>query len=368
MAHTLTMAAPHRHLRPWHYVLGSFFLLLVTALVILHFYLNAWLLDDVNRKLDHIGVYHGSVESIEVNLYRGAYQIHGLKIVKSGGHIPVPFIAVETADLSIQWSALIHGRIVSNIELVRPELNFAINPSDTVKQTGKEVDWNKPIRDLMPIDINVVTFRDGTLSYRDFSTKPEVNVYIHHMSGEMRNLRNVVDKGNALPSTLAVKGDTIGGGTLAIDGRLNVLKPVPDMDLNLKLEHASLPALSNYSNAYAAIDIRGGRLDLYSEFIVKDSRVTGYIKPIATHVKLIDLRKESNPIKAAWQVVVATVVEIFTNHENDQFATKVAFEGKLDSVDTSTWSAVAGIVRNAFVEAFKRGLDKDIRFDAAPKQ
>jgi hypothetical protein len=59
---------------------------------------------------------------------------------------------------------------------------------------------------------------------------------------------------------------------------------------------------------------------------------------------------------------VATVVEIFTNQRKDQFATKVPLEGSLDNIDTDSWSAFTGIIRNAFIQAFKKGLDKDIKF------
>jgi len=238
-------------------------------------------------------------------------------------------------------------------------IDFAVNKSGNAEQTGMDVDWSKPIKDLMPIDINLVTFTDGKLTYQDFSTHPKVNIYIHHMQGEARNLRNVVDASAPLPSTLLVKGDSIGGGKLDIRGKLNILKPVPDMDLDVKLENVQLKALTDYSNAYAAIDIRGGDFNLYSELIVKDNRVSGYIKPIATHVALIDLRKSANPVKVAWGVLVTAVVEIFTNHTKDQFATKIPLEGNLDDVNTDSWSAIVGIIRNAFVSALHKGIDSD---------
>jgi len=336
--------------------------LLIAALIGARLYLNVWLPDYVNRVLNNIEGYEGSVADIDIDLYRGAYRIHQLKLYKKTGKIPTPFIDIETADLSIQWGALLHGRVVSNAELTQPVLNFAVNESGTAKQTGAGVDWSKPIKDLMPIDINLVTFNDGKLTYQDFSTTPKVNVYIHHMSGEIRNLRNVVDAGQPLPSTLTIKGDSIGGGALQMAGKMNILKPVPDMDMDIKLEKVHLPALSDYTNAYGAIDIKEGNLNVYSELVIKNNHVSGYIKPIATHMSLIDLRKAANPVKLAWETVVAAVVELFTNQRKDQFATKIPLEGDLGNVDTDTWSAIGGIIHNAFVSAFKNGLDKDVKF------
>lgn len=336
--------------------------LLILLLIAARLYLNIWLPRYVNNALGNIKGYEGSVEDIDIALYRGAYKIHNLKIYKKTGNIPTPFVDIDTIDLSIQWRALLHGRIVSNAELTKPVINFAVGKSGEITQYGGGVDWSKTIRDLMPIDINLVTFKDGKLTYQDFSANPKVNVYINNMSGEIRNLRNVVDKDKQLPSTLIVRGNSIGGGDLDMTGKMNILRPIPDMDIETRLEHVNLPALSNYSNAYAAIDIKKGNLNVYSEFIVKNNKVSGYVKPIATDISLIDLRKTSNPIKLAWETLVSVVVEIFTNHSKDQFATKIPLEGDLDNVDTDSWATIAGIIENAFINAFKNGLDRDVDF------
>ena len=341
------------------YIIGGAVLVIVGGLIGARLYLDVWALRYVNNVLANIKGYEGSVEDIDIDLYRGAYRIYELKVFKKTGNIPTPFIAIEQSDISIQWGALFHGRIVSDIDLVKPVITFAVNKSGTTEQTGAEVDWTKPIKDLAPIDINLVTFRQGKLSYQDFSATPKVNVYITEMRGQARNLRNVEKEGEALPSDIVVKGKSIGGGDLDIQGKMNILRPVPDMALKAKLVKVNLPALSDYSNAYAAIDIKGGRLDVYSEFNVKNNQVSGYVKPIATKVSLIDLRKPTNPLKLAWELLAMVVVELFTNQPRDQFATKVELQGELGNVDTNIWSTVSGIVRNAFFEAVKRGFDND---------
>ncbi|MES2985195.1 MAG: DUF748 domain-containing protein [Pseudomonadota bacterium] len=349
----------YRIFRRKRYIVAAVIGLVLVVLIVARLYLSVWLLGHVNKALANMDGYHGSVEGISIDLYRGAYRIHKLVIVKKNAGIPTPFMDIAQIDLSLQWGALLHGRIVSDIALDQPIITFATSASGAAKQSGAGVDWNKPIRELMPIDINVVTFTNGKLSYRDFSASPKVDIYINRMHGELRNLRNVVDTTTPLPSSIVVAGDSIGKGTLHIAGHMNILKPVPDMDLDAKLENANLVALTDYSNAYAAIDIKKGKLSVYSELSIKNNRVSGYVKPIATDVSLIDLRSASNPIKLVWESTVAVVVAIFTNHRNDQFATKIPLEGSLDNISTDTWSAISGIIRNAFIEAFDKGFDRD---------
>lgn len=351
---SLTLHMPEHKGR---YVLAVVVFMLVAALITARLYLNDWVKDHVNTVLANIPGYTGSIDAVDIDLYRGAYRVYELKIFKKTGRMPIPFVDIESVDFSIEWKALLQGRIVSEADLVRPVINFAVNRSGTAEQTGAGVDWTKPIQGLMPIDINIVTFHDGKLTYQDFSTDPRVNIYIHKMSGELRNLRNVVDTEKKLPSTMVVKGSSIGGGALDIRGALNILKPFPDMDLNIKLEKVHLPALSNYSNAYAGVTIREGNLNVYSEVVVNNGRVSGYVKPIATNIALIDVNQTSNPIQLAWEVLVAAVVEVFTNQPRDQFATKIPLEGNLNNVETDTMAALGGIIRNAFFEAVRRGFD-----------
>ena len=347
----------HRKCYIWMAIVG----VLVVVIVAARLYLNTWLLDYVNRVLNSVDGYQGSVASIDIDLYRGAYRLNELKVFKRTGKIPVPFIAADGVDLSIQWRALLLGRVVSDVDLESPILNFAKSQSGAT-QTGQGVDWTKPIKDLMPIDINLVTFRSGKLSYQDFSEEPKVNMYINDMHGEIRNLRNVEDANESLPSSVSVAGTSIGKGNLNMAGRMNILKPVPDMDLDIKLEKVHLPELSNYTKAYAAFDIEKGNLDLYSEIKVKNNQVSGYIKPIATDISLIDQRK-TNPVKLVWESIMTVVIEVFTNQPRDQFATRIPLEGNLDNIKTDMWSAVGGIIRNAWVEAFRHGWDNE----AAPK-
>lgn len=345
-----------------HKILYGAGLLLLILVIVLRLYLTVWLTHYVNKVLYNMNGYRGSIEDLSIDLYRSAYHIDGLKISKLRGDFPVPFLDIKEVDFSLQWAALIHGRIVTKVKLERPVVNFAIDRSGNERQTGEEVDWSKRIRDLMPIDINHVKLIDGKITYRDFSTHPQVNIYIHHLNGEVHNLRNVVDKTKALPSTISVKGDSIGKGDLSLKGKMNILRKIPDFEIEWKLENMDLTALNNYTDAYASIDFNKGNLSVYSQLIVKDEELSGYIKPIATDVSLIDLRRKPNPLKLIWESIASVVVEIFTNQREDQFATKIEVSGSLKNIDTDTWSTIAGIAHNAFVKAFEKKIDQDYRF------
>lgn len=351
--HPIT-SAKRRHL--WR-KLGLGFLVLLAALLIGgRVYLPIWVTDYVNRTLENIPGYTGSISDVDIHLYRGAYTIHDLKLFKKSKGIPVPFLDFKSSDLSIQWGALFKGRLVGDVTLYSPTINFATGSTGNT-QTGVETDWTKPIKELMPLDINFVEIRNGKIAYKDFSTKPEVDLSIYDLEAHVTNLRNVDDAKAALPSTLTASGTSIGKGRLNINGKMNILRRIPDFVMKGKLESVNLPALNSYARAFAGIDFTKGNLNIYSDLTVKDGRVSGFVKPLATDIGLID--NTDDAISVIWESIVSVVLEIFTNQSKDQFATQVQLEGNLDNPETNFWTTLGGIVRNAFVKAYSNTIKQE---------
>ncbi|HEX6242000.1 MAG TPA: hypothetical protein VFZ61_13920 [Polyangiales bacterium] len=55
----------------------------------------------VNDKLATLEGYTGSIDDVDLSLWRGAYQVEGIRIDKSTGKVPVPFLAIERLDLGV---------------------------------------------------------------------------------------------------------------------------------------------------------------------------------------------------------------------------------------------------------------------------
>ncbi len=336
-------------------------LLMAAALITARAYLPIWVKDYVNQKIDALEGYSGSVEDIDINLWRGAYQIHGVKILKDGSGIPVPFVDIKTADLSVEWGALLDGAIVAEIDFYDANLNFAIGRDEDNVQTGEGAGWSGLVDALSPLDINRLEVHGGELSFKDFSADPPADVFIKDIELQIKNLRNVEDKNLPLPSPVWVRGKSIGGGDLEASGDFNILKNIPDFDLDIKLEKANLPAINNLSRSVAGVDFESGSLSIYIEAAAKDGAVLGYIKPIASDVNMVSLEQDSNPFNLLWESVVSVFAEIFKNHGQDQIATRIELEGSFNNPETDSWSAFVGFLRNT-IEAFKRDTDDLINF------
>ena len=73
--------------------LGGFFLAARLALSpLVHWY--------VNRALDENPLYEGKIGAVNIHLWRGAYTIHDIRLIKTTGNVPVPFFSSPRAALA----------------------------------------------------------------------------------------------------------------------------------------------------------------------------------------------------------------------------------------------------------------------------
>ncbi|HVT34309.1 MAG TPA: hypothetical protein VHE37_01895 [Nevskiaceae bacterium] len=83
-----------------------------------------WVLRQVNQRMAEMGDYHGHVEDVTLHLWRGAYELHHLKIDKASGKVPVSLLDAPLIDLSVSWRALLHGRVVATVQFDRPVVSL----------------------------------------------------------------------------------------------------------------------------------------------------------------------------------------------------------------------------------------------------
>ena len=323
----------------------------------------------VNKVLADIDGYQGSISDVDIHLIRGAYSIHDLKLFKVNGHEKVPFIDIPTTDLSVEWPALFKGSLVGEVLFEKPQLNFIGGDGDETKkpgndtQTGENVDWTKPIKELMPLQINRLEINNGSVFFYDFTSKPKVDIHLDSLQLLATNLNNADKQAVKLPSNVIASATSVGGGKLNLNMDINVLKEIPDLDLNIKFEQVNMPALNDFFVAYGKADIERGTFNLYSELVVNDGKITGYVKPLAQNIKVVDWEKDKkNPFNLVWQGIVGVVAEFFENQKENQFATKVPIQGDLKNVKSGVWPTIWNVFRNAFVQAFERNTDNTVKF------
>ncbi|MFS4468241.1 DUF748 domain-containing protein [Maribacter sp. 2210JD10-5] len=317
----------------------------------------------VNDVLADIPGYYGQVDDIDIALYRGAYVIHGLYLNKIDAGSKVPFLDFEKTDISIEWNALLNGKIVSEIIMTRPKVIYVFEDQQNGTEETEVEDWTKALTDLAPIDINNLEVIEGTAAFVELQADPNIDLNLKNIQLSATNLRNVVQKERTLPSEINATATSIGNGAMKLDGKMNLVKEIPDMDISVSIENADATALNDFTKHYAEIDFDSGSFEIFGEVAIADGYLKGSIKPILKNAKLIG--KEDGFLSVLWEGFVGFFKFILKNQGKDTLATKVPIEGDLNSVGTKVWPTLTGIFKNAWVKAFKGVVDDDIDFEDA---
>src|SRR5438132_13729764 len=91
-------------------IAGAIVLVLISLLVAARLAMPYALRWYVNRVIDRNPLYEGEIGTIDVNLWRGAYSIHDVRLLKTTGKVPVPLFSASKVDLQVEWNALIHRK------------------------------------------------------------------------------------------------------------------------------------------------------------------------------------------------------------------------------------------------------------------
>lgn len=342
-------------------------LLVLAILIISRIMLPYFLKNYVNKTLDEIPGYIGHVEDIDVALYRGAYVIKGLILRKRSAKTDTPMLELPKSDISIEWKSLIKGKIVSEVILHSPKFNYIFEDQEAEPVDGEAdvEDWTKALTDLVPIDVNHFNVHDGTANFVRLASDPEISMFLEQINLDATNLSNVVNEEKTLPSNLYAKAVSIGGGDVTLSGNLNLLKKIPDMDMEFALERANVTALNDLSENYVGVDFESGTFELYSEIAIADGYLKGYLKPMFIDTKILGEEEDSSFFGKIWEGFVGAVKWLFENKGTGTLATRAPIEGDLNEVETSTWSTVLNIFKNAWIQAFTGEVDEDIEFEDA---
>ena len=319
----------------------------------------------VNLKLQQLPGYTGSVGDVNVHLYRGAYTIHDVDVMKKTNQVSIPFVRADRVDFSVQWKELRHHAMVGEVELDRAELNFVRGARKEEDQTSIDRSWIDVVQDLFPFKINRFEIRDSSVHYIDLGRKPQVDVSVTNLHVLCHNITNSRNATNELPTPFEVTGISVGGGKLDVSGAANPFTKSPRFDVDAKMEGVDLTALNEFLRAYANIDVKKGRMDFYTEMAAADGRFKGYVKPLLQDVQIIDFKEDiKHPVRLVWKTLVAGMKNLLKNQPKDRFAAKVPIEGNIDNPKADILATLSSVLRNAFIKALTPHVEGQIDIES----
>jgi hypothetical protein len=323
-----------------------------------------WIIENsINRRLTRIPGYTGHVSRIYLHLWRGAYSIHDLEIEKKTGKIAEPYFSASYIQFSIAWRELIRGRIVSQIYMEKPRINFVHGAEAATSQTEVDRRWQDVIHDLFPIDITNLEIRDGVLHYADKTRTPSVDVWIRNMRVIATGLQNrPVETSQEFPAKIDLEGTSLGNGRLRMFAQMEPLAAQPHFYLNMALQDVSMPALNDILSAYGNVEVTAGTLRVYVEVAARGGRFEGYVKPFFEHLKF---STKTGGAKGGlghvlWADLMAALENILKNKPRDQLGMRIPIQGDFGNGTASWWGTVVTMLRHGFVKALPQGIERTV--------
>jgi hypothetical protein len=317
--------------------------------------------DFVNDKLASLKSYRGHVGDIDIHLWRGAYSIDDIEILKTGAARPVPFFRADRLAFSVEWRSLFRGSLVSEASFLGPELNLVHARSEKESQLGDEENWAARLEELFPFRFNTIEVSGGTVRFLapGISTKDAITA--RNVNGAVSNLTNVLDSGKPTFADFKITADVLDGSPAVVGGSVNAFAAKPTFDVNMEVKQVELPKVNPWLREFIKADAEAGKFELYLELAAADGRFAGYAKPILQDVDLYRANEEEqSALKRVWEGFLDFAANALENPDAEQVAARIPFSGRIENPQTSLFATISSVLRNAFISAFARSLEGSI--------
>jgi len=287
-------------------------------------------------------------------------EIRQLNIAVAGGHV--------SSDGLLEYSPKVTRVEVNNATVDQVNVGYVHAPATQqaearrVEATGKEIEKQNN-RTAVDITVREFDVTHSSFAYTDQTKDPNYRLFFTDSDIALKNLSNHQQQG---PADLTLRGKFMGSGDTNLWGNFLASQHGPAFDLKVAIQNTDLPSMNDILRAYGRFDVAAGQFSLFSEINIKDSDITGYVKPMFSNLQVYNYQKDKGTgvLNQAKELVIGGASHLFKNRSTKQVATQVDLKGKLKSPDISTWQAFVQVLNNAFVQAILPGFDRAVQPNA----
>ena len=220
LAHSLSGSKTRKALLWSASILAGLIVLVVVAAFFIDEPLRQRMEANLNRALAGYTVSIGKLDFHPIGL---SLELENSVIIQNDNPEP-PVAQIANLSASIDWRALIRGRLVADFNIDAPKLY--INRKQAKQEFDdkipmKERGWQQALEEIYPLKINRFVIRDGSLTYVDDGPFRPLELTRIELLAE--NIRNVKSDVNVYPSPIQIQAAVFEKGTLRADGHADLL-------------------------------------------------------------------------------------------------------------------------------------------------
>lgn len=202
--------------------------------------------------------YSARIENVDFHVFGGSLDVEGMQIVQDA-HPDPPVALFPRLNASLQWKALLFGRLVADFQLDHPVLRIDLRQLTEESRDEVDVDdrgWQDAIEAIYPFKVNELRINGGEMVYVD--TDPDRPLHLRRVNVVARNLRNVRAPGRKYPSDVHLDAIVFDRGGLLITGNADFLaRPHPGVKGHIWLDDMELGYFGPIVERYQLVTDRG---------------------------------------------------------------------------------------------------------------
>lgn len=318
------------------------------------------ILKQINKGLAEASpVYAMHIDRLHLSLLRMAYRFEGLQAkLKSDDTI---FAEVEWIDVSIAWSELFRGRVLTDV--VAQNGRFILGPkviADSKSPEAKPKEDAKNVADsLFPVRVSAITLRQSAVQFGEFLHQPDSPLWrIANINAMVTNLTPTLK----VPFTFfTLRGTMLDSSVLKLAGKAKRLDDPLAWEVDAELNDFDLVRANPLLVLAIPLSFSAGHLDMYSEVRSEQGKIEGYVKPFFKKAHVIGDKSDFKGIKHfAIEVVAAIGNAVLRRSKDETLATKVPFYYEGGNLKVRTDVAIDKAIDHGFGKPISKGLEDNV--------
>jgi hypothetical protein len=305
--------------------------------------------------------YSGEVRRVQVWLVKGKITIHELIFHKPQSVDDNFRIDLQAPHIicTFRWGHLLRRKLDLTIIIEKPLIEItnlsATKPEgeDTNKVTTLSL--KDPLSSMMPFTVDAKLY-NGTVKF----VKTGDLDFVTEISGLQVSVDQFNNQEATQPCSINITG-SVYEGSVVINSMLYPMASALQLNADLEIRSINMVLLNDLFRKFAKIDLNRGTLDVDSQISINDNMFKGHITPILKNLDFIGAEdRNDNIFRRIWERIVAAGVQLLQNNKEDQLASRIPIEGRLDDPKIDIAAMIGEILKNAFFKPLRPSLENVI--------
>lgn len=368
----------------------------VIYFLVVHVALPIYIKNKINNEIEALEGYSGGVEDVDIWLIFGAYDIQNVLLYSDEYGPDEPLLAADEITISLHWKALFQGKIVSEVELLNPEIHFAVADTpqrepyedeihdiaeftdkdstiepkdlddDVVKNNYEDIQltiFSDLLLHQIPIKLNRIGVKNGSIYYKDYTADPKISVVLTDLNLTVNNLTNSRTLSENMIADVQLLGRIQYKGNIYASGKFDPYDKDISCDMDVAINDLPVTSLNSLFKTYVDFDVENGDFEMYSEVSINQGELGGYIKPFINDLKVVDYKKEKDEKfgQLAWESIIGLGSNLIKNWPQDDIATRINLKGDVNDPGFKVLKTIGSLFMHAIFHNLKPELDHDVQ-------